>query len=136
MKALSHDTWIPLSQLLEDAKIRRARWKLPLGLSLWQWLSLRCDEQLTTVNQGSDMLLQLSEGAVPQKGLRMSNEERRQQLSEAVFETLAVLQRDFPQGGGLDVDDLRQVPESSLVPEISAFSGMRLFRVCSLNVQP
>ena len=49
------------------------------------------------VNQKSDMLLQLDEG--PEKLL--SVEERRQELSLAVFETLSLLQRDFPEGEGL-----------------------------------
>ena len=29
----------------------RARWKLPAGLALWEWLSLRCGDQLTTAAQ-------------------------------------------------------------------------------------
>ncbi|CAJ1390244.1 unnamed protein product [Effrenium voratum] len=100
--------WIPLSQLLEDAKIRRARWKLPAGLALWEWLCLRFGDQLTTVNESSDMLLQLTDDGSPDHSLSL--EERRQELSMAVFETLAVLQRDFPGGGGLSLDDLQRIP--------------------------
>ena len=58
------------------------------------------------VNQKSDMLLQLDEG--PEKLL--SVEERRQELSLAVFETLSLLQRDFPEGDGLALEDLQRLP--------------------------
>jgi len=110
IKALSvHESWVPLSQLLEDNKIRRARWKLPGGLALWEWLLLRCGDQLTTVNERTDMLLQLADEGKTEHTQQMI-EERRQELSLAVFETLSVLQRDFPQGGGLSLEDLQRIP--------------------------
>ena len=38
----------------------RARWKLPAGLALWEWLSLRCGDQLTTAAQSLKFHLVLS----------------------------------------------------------------------------
>jgi len=141
MKALSvHDTWIPLSQLLEDANVRRARWKLPAGLALWEWLSLRCGDQLTTVNERSDMLLQLVEDGRPEHALQMSQEERRRELSLAVFETLAVLHRDFPQGGGLSLEDLQRIPAIARLhfgrtALLQALNKMRTLQVVRKNGQ-
>ncbi|CAE7762721.1 GRXC6 [Symbiodinium sp. CCMP2592] len=107
-------SWISLSELLEDPVIRRARCKLPRGLALWEWLSLRCgdsgDAEITMVNERSDMLLQMVTASGPADALQMTLEERKQELSLAVFETLAILQRNFPDGGGLSLEDLQQVP--------------------------
>lgn len=109
-------SWISLSELLEDPVIRRARCKLPRGLALWEWLSLRCGDrggdgaEITMVNERSDMLLQMVTASGPADALHMTLEERKQELSLAVFETLAILQRNFPDGGGLSLEDLQQVP--------------------------
>lgn len=111
----ANQSWISLSELLEDPVIRRARCKLPRGLALWEWLSLRCGDsgngaEITMVNERSDMLLQMVTASGPADALQMTLEERKQELSLAVFETLAILQRNFPDGGGLSLEDLQQVP--------------------------
>ena len=85
----------------------RARWKLPPGLALWEWLVLRCGEQLRKVNQKSDMLLQLDENET----LLITEEERRKELSLTLFETLSLLQRDFPDTDGLCLEDLQRLPK-------------------------
>ncbi|CAE7530276.1 DEGS1 [Symbiodinium sp. CCMP2456] len=82
-------SWISLSELLEDPVIRRARCKLPRGLALWEWLSLRCGDrggdgaEITMVNERSDMLLQMVTASGPADGLHMTLEERKQEVRPA-----------------------------------------------------
>ncbi|CAE8627604.1 unnamed protein product [Polarella glacialis] len=99
--------WVPMSSLLEDINIRRGRAVLPDGLPLWEWLSLRCKEDMSMVTDGSDLLLQYlpdsSAGAV-------EGEARRSKLAEAVRDTLFKYATEFPTANGLSFADLEQLP--------------------------
>lgn len=106
--------WVPLSILLDDILVRRARPAVPKGIALWEWMAYRFGNDLHMVTDGRDLLLNHGTGgggaasAPAEKSADYAQTKR--QVMQEVFRTLRKLQRDFPDAGGLAFADLARLP--------------------------